>query len=139
MRTRWCLRTRPTPPRAARGKGEPGHDWREFASGAEYATSASHRLECFRAPAALELAHARGVLDEVLAEHRLLTLVVGAHIRSIEQVRSFAHVLEGELAHRLAVLDHERHIAGPDLERCAASMCLPALCIAEPRVKEARV
>src|ERR1700722_7757598 len=57
------------------------------------------------------------LLGEVLAEHRLLALIVGADVLAVEHVRDGCHPLERQLAHRLTVFDHERHIARAHLER----------------------
>src|SRR5262245_34142418 len=54
---------------------------------------------------------------EVLAQRVLLELVGRADVAAVQRVRRLEHPLEGELAHRLAVLDHERHVVGPHLER----------------------
>ena len=58
--------------------------------------------------------------QKMLAQHRLLALVVGANVGSIEHIGLLGHSFEGELADWLSVLDHKRHIARTDLE------CRPA-------------
>src|ERR1700677_1334819 len=81
-----------------------------------------------------------GVLEEVLAEHRQLPLVVGADVLAVEHVGLLRHALEGELADGLAMLDHERHVPRPDLERGAAAGAGAALArVAEAWVEEAGV
>ena len=63
-----------------------------------------------------------GPAEEVLAEHGLLALVVGADVLAVEHVGLLGHALEGELADGLAVLDHERDVARANLERRAAAL-----------------
>src|SRR5215212_2322426 len=82
---------------------------------------------------------ARGLLLEVLAQHRHLALVVRAQAGAVEPLGRRRHPLETELADRLAVLDHEGDVAGPDLERGAAAVAPSLRVVAEPRVEEARV
>ena len=59
--------------------------------------------------------------QEVLAQHGLLPLVIGADIGSVEDIWLRSHPLERKLADGLAVLDHERDVPCANLERGAAA------------------
>ena len=74
--------------------------------------------------------------QKMLAQHRLLALVVGANVGSIEHIGLLGHSFEGELADWLSVLDHKRHIARTDLECRPASARLATAREAEPRIEE---
>src|SRR5690348_15073367 len=82
---------------------------------------------------------ASGAADEVLAESLGLLLVVRQRLPAVEDGRLLDHPLEGELAHPLAVLDHERHVVGPDLEGRLRSEEAPLRVEAEAGVEEAGV
>src|SRR6188768_1566313 len=53
-----------------------------------------------------------GLLLEVLTEHRHLALVIGPEVGAVEALGRRRGPLERQLADRLAVLDHERDVAG---------------------------
>src|SRR5438067_1521814 len=76
------------------------------------------------------------LLGEVLAEHCLLALITGPDLCAVEAIGSVEHVLECQLADGLAVLDHERDITRPYLERGSRAEPAAVLVIAEARVKE---
>src|SRR5262245_53497660 len=75
----------------------------------------------------------------MLAQHRLLALIVGAQVLAVEHVWLQRHFLKSQLADRLAMLNHERHVTSTNLERGPAATGVLVPCIAKPRVKEARV
>src|ERR1700710_3136969 len=77
--------------------------------------------------------------EEMLAEHRLLALVIRADIAAVEHVRLLGHALEGELADWLTVLDHERDVARANLERCTAAAGEAGGRVAEAGIEEAGV
>ncbi len=82
---------------------------------------------------------AGGFGQEMLAERFALTLVVGPDVPAIELGRFGQHALERELAHPLAVLDHERDVMGPHLERGGRPPQPPGRVITEAGVEEAGV
>src|SRR5262249_29961993 len=82
---------------------------------------------------------AGGLLDEVLAQHRLLPLVIRAEPFAVQHIWRLEHSLEGELADGLPVLDHERHVARPDLERRSRAVAPALWVVAEAGVEEAGV
>src|SRR5689334_18266112 len=79
------------------------------------------------------------VLEEVLGEHRALMLVAGAGLLAVEDVGLGCHALECQLADGLAVLDHERDVAGAHLQRRAGAAAVPVGRVAEARIEEAGV
>src|SRR5690348_3964328 len=76
---------------------------------------------------------------EVLAKGLHLALVVRADAGAVEDARGLEHALEGELADRLAVLDHERHVVGAHLERRSGTVEAAVGVEAEAGVEEAGV
>jgi hypothetical protein len=58
-----------------------------------------------------------GRAAKVAAQRLFLLLIRRADARAVERGGLFEHAFEGELAHRLAVLDHERHVVCAHLER----------------------
>src|SRR6266540_50953 len=76
---------------------------------------------------------------EVLAQRVDLTLVRGADVLAVEHDGWFDHLLEGQLAHLLAVLDHERHVVRSYLERRPRAQETPLGVEPEPGIEEARV
>src|SRR3954451_17050558 len=85
------------------------------------------------------LACGRRLLAEVLAEHGDLALVVRPGLVAVKEVGGGCHALVGELADRLAMLDHERDVARAALERRPATVPVVMGVEAEARVEEARV
>src|SRR6188472_363525 len=73
----------------------------------------------------------RRLLLEVLGEHRHLPLVVGPETVAIQPLGRGAGPLQGKLADRLAVLDHEGDVAGAYLERGAAAVAGTGRVVAE--------
>ena len=59
--------------------------------------------------------------------------------RAVEPVRRRGHPLEDELADRLALLDEERNVVGPDLERRGRAPVRVPGRVPEPGVEEAGV
>src|SRR5438105_1725761 len=76
---------------------------------------------------------------EVFSEGLDLALVVGADALAVEQRGRLEHPLEGQLADLLLVLDHERDVMGPDLQRRGRAVQLAGGVEAETRVEEAGV
>src|SRR4051812_44361263 len=76
---------------------------------------------------------------EVLAEGLDLALVVGADALPVEQRGRLEHPLERQLADLLLVLDHERDVVGPHLQRRGRAMELAGRVEAETRVEEAGI
>src|SRR5947208_1569359 len=79
------------------------------------------------------------LVEEVLAQHRRLPLIAGTDIRAVQRIGPIEHPLECQLADRLAVLDHERDVAGPDLERGPAAVTAAPWVPAEAGIEEAGV
>src|SRR5580692_5031835 len=76
---------------------------------------------------------------EVPAQRFFLLLVRRADARPVQGSRLFEHALEGELAHRLAVLDHEGNVVGTYLEGGPRTAEASAGVEPETRIEEAGV